>query len=270
MKRLISILAGLAFCFGAFAQSLDTLRLSTLYTTHVIFSTELIYADLSNSQIVAAKIVEQNKNMLALKARGAFATTASVSALESNGSMHTFVIVYDEHPSSLVIDTRGPVGNAVPQKRSASGREVSMVRSNDAPVLSDVIHERQRMYHVGQKEYDLTFLCEDVFVYSDNTYFVLSLRNGAGMSYEVGDATFVIESSRKGKRSVQYERNLYPKGRYGSLITAARQTSRIAYSFDKITLTKDQVLKVYLYESGGQRNLVLTLSCSDINKARRH
>lgn len=270
MKRILTIVLAAMVSWQSFAQVVDTLRISTLYTTHVIFQTELIYADLSNSQIVAAKIVEQNKNMLAIKARGQFDTSASVSALESNGSMHTFVIVYDEHPHSLVIDMRTPMQAMDVQKRSNAGRDVSMVRSHDAPVLADVIKERQRVYHIGQREYDLTFLCEDIFVYSDNTYFVFSLRNKAGMSYEVGDATFVIESRKKGKRSVQYEKNLYPKGRFGTLITGAGECSRIAYSFDKITLTKDQVLKVYLYETGGQRNLLLTMCCNDINRARRH
>ena len=94
------------FALVSQAQQVDTLYLSTLYTTHVIFPTELIYADLSNNQIVAAKIVEQNKNMLAVKARIPFVTTTSVSALESNGNMHTFVIIYDEHPAALVIDMR--------------------------------------------------------------------------------------------------------------------------------------------------------------------
>lgn len=271
MKRLLLIITGLAMWYAASANPVDTLRLSTLYTTHVIFSTELIYADLSNSQIVAAKIVEQNKNMLAIKARGPFCTTASVSALESNGAMHTFVITYDEHPTSLVIDTRkGEERDYSHSKRGQIGKDVSLVRSHDAPVLSEVIREKQKIFHLGERDYDLTFLCEDVFVYSDNTYFVLSLKNGAGMSYDVGDATFVIESRKKGKRSVQYEKNLYPKGRYGTLMTGAGETSRIAYSFDKITLTKDQVLKVYLYESGGQRNLTLKMTCNDINKARRH
>ena len=107
----------------------------------------------------------------------------------------------------------------------------------------------------------------DWFVYSDNTYTVLSVGNRSGVSYETGDATFVIESRKKNKRSVQYEKNLFPKGRYGSLTAKPGSVSRIAYSFDKVTLTKDQVLKVYLYETDGQRNLVMTLSARDINKA---
>lgn len=45
--------------------------------------------------------------------------------------------------------------------------------------------------------------------------------------------------------------------------------TRIAYSLDKITLSDDQVLKIYLYESNGQRNLVLTLTPDDVNLSRR-
>ena len=48
---------------------------------------------------------------------------------------------------------------------------------------------------------------------------------------------------------------------------APGETVRIAYSFDKLTLASDQVLKIYLYEQGGQRNLDVTLSANDINRA---
>lgn len=98
---------------------------------------------------------------------------------------------------------------------------------------------------------------------------VLSLRNRGGISYETGDATFVVECRKKGKRSVQFERNLYPLEKSGSLSAPPGDTSRIVYRFDKTNITKVQVLKVYLYETGGQRNLVLAFSYRDINKARR-
>ena len=272
MKRTILSLALGFIALVSQAQQVDTLHLSTLYTTHVIFPTEVIYADLSNNQSVAAKIGEQNKNMLAVKARTPFNTTTSVSALESNGNMHTFVIVFDEHPSALVIDLRknSYVSAELSRgKRQGGGNDVSLVRESDAPMLSEIVKDRQRVFHIGDRKYDVTSLCEDIFVYSDNTYIVLSVGNRSGVSYETGDATFVIESRKKNKRSVQYEKNLFPKGRYGSLTAKPGSVSRIAYSFDKVTLTKDQVLKVYLYETDGQRNLVMTLSARDINKAKR-
>ena len=108
MKRIaISIIAlGLATSLFASPATPDTLRVSDLFTTHIIFNTDLIYADLSNSQVMAAKILDQSKNMMALKARTPFATPLSVSALESNGAMHTYIVTYDEKPGSLVYDMR--------------------------------------------------------------------------------------------------------------------------------------------------------------------
>ena len=275
MKR-TTVVIGAMLLSGllAHAQKIDTLRLSTLYTTHVIFPTELIYADLSNSRIVAAKIIDQNKNMLAIKAREPFTTSASVSALESGGAMHTYVLVYDEHPEKLVIDERLK-GNEQEESYSRGKNVIQRKEvlqssaTQSAPALQDVVRGKQRLFHIGDKAYDLTFLCKDVFVYRDNSYLVLSISNRSAVSYEAVDATFVIESRRKGKRTVQYEKNLQPKGRHGSVCCAPGSTSSIVYTFDKITLTKDQVLRVYLYETGGQRNLVMTFSPNDLNKAVR-
>ena len=258
MKRFISTAVAALFGMALLkAETVDSLRLSTLFTTHVVFRTELVYADLSNTKLIAAKIIEQNRCMLALKAREPFTTSASVSALESDGTIHTFVIAYDERPSSLVVDLRGQRGSSVQDMPSKEPQSPSVEKS------------RQRIFHIGDKAYDLMLLCEDIYISGDNTCFVLSLRNRGGITYEAGDATFVVESRKKGKRSVQLGRNVEPLQESGSVSTPPDSTSRIVYRFDKTTITKDQVLKVYLYEAGGQRNLVLTFSHRDINKARR-
>lgn len=268
----------------------DTLRISTAYTTHVIFATDVTYADLSNSRVVAAKIVEQNKNMVALKAREPFEGSSSVSALESNGTMHTFILVYDEHPADLVIDLRKTevpkqyrsaaarlVSDAKqarnPERQPAggpsrSGGNVSTWKTGSAPLLSEVAQQPQRLYHIGCREYDIQALVEDISSYSDITYMIISLRNRSGISYDISDATFVIESKKSGKRTVKYDRTVFPRSRYGKLTAGPGEYTRIAYSFDKMTLSKDQVMKVYLYENGGQRNLVMTIDTKDLNKAR--
>ena len=76
------------------------------FTTHVIFSTDVTYADMSNGRSIAAKVIEQNKNMIAVKAREPFSEPCSISALESNGRMWTFVVIFDDSPSVLIVDTR--------------------------------------------------------------------------------------------------------------------------------------------------------------------
>lgn len=269
MKKIFTVvLFALAGVSALRAQS-DTLRLSSSYTTHVIFPTDVTYADMSNTQLIGVKLIEQNRNMIAMKARRPFTESCSVSALESNGSMHTFIVVYDEHPKTLVVDLRGggmpaPVSGG----KGASGDNVSVWKTGSAPLLSDVIQEQQRLYHIACKEYDIRVLCEDISSYSDITYFVLSVKNDSGISYDVTDATFVVESKRKRKRSVKYDNTQFPRSRYGTLSVGPGEYSRIAYSFDKMTLSKDQVLRIYFYENGGQRNLVLTVNPSDVNRAR--
>ncbi len=287
-KFLLTFIALVMFSMVGQAAKIDTLRISSLYTTHIIFPTDLTYADLSNTKYVAAKIIEQNRNMLALKAKESFRGSSSVSALESNGSMHTFIVVYQEHPRELVIDLRkvekpsqgyqSPVADMIQkhkeemgkptQKSGPSGNNVSTWKTGSAPLLSQVAKERQHVYHVGCREYDVQVLCEDISAYSDITYMILSLKNNSGISYNISDATFVIESKKHNKRTIKYDTTVFPRSRYGKLSAGPGEYSRIVYSFDKMTLSKDQVLKVYLYEEGGQRNLVMTIDTNDINKAR--
>lgn len=266
MKNLIILLAAVLLSAWNISAQTDTLHLSASYTTHIIFSTDLTYADLSNNKVVAAKVVEQNKNMLAIKAKCPFTEPTSVSALESNGKMHTWIVLYDPSPIQLIIDTR-IAARTVPESRRRES--VSRTGHGDAPVLSDVINRPQGLYHLGAKQYDISILCENIFAYSDITYIILSLKNTSGVSYDIGDATFVMESKKKGKRTVIYDKTLFPRSRYGSLCAGAGETARIAYSFDKMTLSEDQVLKIYFYETSGQRNLSITVNTKDINKAAR-
>ena len=264
--RLIALFAMLLCSIGAFAQT-DTLWISASYTTHIIFATDVTYADLSNNKIVAAKIVEQNRNILAVKARCPFEESTSISALEANGTMHTYIVRYDESPKTLIINHRTPTRND-----SHSGemrKNVTSNRQSDAPTLSEMSSGKQRIFHIGAKAYDITALCENIVSYSDITYITLSITNKSGVSYDIKDATFVLESKKRGKRSVVIEKTIFPEGRHGSLNCQVGDKAKMTYSFKKITLSNDQVLKIYLYEHGGQRNLEMTINTNDINKARK-
>ena len=82
----------------------DTVEISSLYTSHLVFSSALLYADLSDMEGVSAMILPQSQNVLALKARMDFgARTSSVSVLESDGFLHTYILRYVEHPAKKVI-----------------------------------------------------------------------------------------------------------------------------------------------------------------------
>ena len=271
MKRLLHIalaLCLLPFALGASEPS-DTLRISDLFTTHIIFNTDLIYADLSNSQVVAAKILDQSKNMMALKARMPFGSPLSVSALESNGTMHTYIVTYDPEPGTLVYDMRAQAAAFNQQERKTrKGDPAGLYRKGDAPLLQDVVRGPQRLWHIATRRYDIEIVCTNILSYSDITYVVFSVDNRSGVSYECPDAAFVVESKRRSRRGVVYDRSLFPRSRSGTASCAPGTTTRIGYSLDKVSLSREQVLRVYFYELGGQRELVLTIDSKDINRAR--
>ena len=177
----------------------DTLYISTAYTTHVIFSTDLTYADLSNNRIVVARIIDQNKNMLALKARCEFDESTSISALESNGTMHTFIVKYKESPEQLVIDQRAdlPVQKTV----SPTGEgNVSRNRRSDAPLLSEVVEGKQMLYHLGTRKYGISILCENILSYIEDAMSEQILMNkikiGQDIVVDVKDGELTFEPKK--------------------------------------------------------------------------
>ena len=233
--RLITLIIAMLYCLAANAQT-DTLKISTAYTTHIIFSTDITYADLSNNRIVAAKIVEHNRNILAVKAKCPFEETTSISALEANGTMHTYIVGYEENPRTLIVDEREQA--TIASKEGQMRTNVTSNRRSDAPTLSQMSSSLQALYHIGAREYGITALCENIVSYSDITYLTISLDNKSSVSYSITDAVFVLESAKKNKRSVSFERTLIPKNRHGSLSADASSSSRITYSFDKMTLAE--------------------------------
>lgn len=264
MKKTALFIISMLWATLAHAQQ-DTLKVSARFTTHVIFSTDITYADMSDSRSIAAKVVEQNKNMIALKARAAFGEPCSVSALESNGKMWTFIVEYEDSPKNLIVDTRNygkedngqlssqgqDEGKRKKRDTGAKQSTASTWKSGDAPMLDEVNGMERELYHIGTSGYGITLLCENIYSYSDITYMVFSVDNRSGISYQVTDATFVVESRRQSKRTVAYDQTVFPKSRYGNISAGPGAKGRLVYSFDKMTLSKDQVLRVYFYENGG-------------------
>lgn len=245
----------MSMSFCALAQN-DTIYLSTLNTTHLMFASELTYVDISN-KVVAAKIIESNKTVLAIKAREPFPFRTSVSALESDGTMHTFIVAYDENPSKLILDYRN------------TPDELSNKINSKFPSRENKAHKMRRLYHIADSGYGITFFCDDIYVDNDISTFSLCLENKSGIRYDCSEAIFVVENRKKLKRSLVYEKQQTPVSIDGSLSAPAGETSLCTFRFDKLSITHDQVLKIYLYEIHGSRNYTLTLSPNDVNRARK-
>lgn len=337
-RCVLTVLAFLAFSLfvcpvGAEAQgsqAIRTIDIGMLSTTHILFTSDLTYVDISSPQFIAAKVVDASKNMLAIKAKQEFAFTTTISALEANGTMHTFYVRYDASPAVLVIDTRiaeggaasaqvntqirpetvyqappqqvqqpkasakggskaradgskerskdrpsrrrsGASGPAQPQGAAGSVTVTSSQTSNfgraNAPTIEEVMKKKREIYHATDKTYNLEASIVNVFAYSDLTYIVISLENRSDIGYEAGDAQFTVENRKISAKTLSTDKSVWPKSSYGTLSCPPGAKTMIGYTIPKMTLLRNQVLRVYIYEKGGTRNLFLSLDDRDINYA---
>ena len=273
MRRVILFAVLLtAFVNVATASTIDTVYISTLSTTHVRFSSELKYVDLSN-KVLSARIVEGSKDIVAVKAKEAFEFTTTMSCLEADGRLHTFIVAYDERPKVLIVDMRrSSVRLGMTDLTNTGMTDMTKPRVTD--LVQEDLDEKvgvsdtleREIYHIGDVAYDIKVLCENVIIQDDVTYIVLSVENGSAVSYSMSSPRFVIESKRKTKRGLVYEKQLFPKHTSGEYVTAPGTVSRMVFSFDKVTLVKGQVFRIYLYEDGGPRNFVLSFGVRDVKR----
>lgn len=123
---------------------------------------------------------------------------------------------------------------------------------------TEIWKEPHRLRHPGDGGYGI-----------DELYLVVSIRNRSAVSYELSEQRFAIESLRRRRQGLQMERAVFPKQVYGLGLAQPGGYERMVFAFDKITLTRGQVLRVYLYEDGGARNYVVEIGRKDVEGARR-
>lgn len=265
MKRLVLMLC-LLWGFSAFGQR-DTLFISMTQVVHLRFSSELKYVNLGSRDIVA-KIVDGSKDFVAVKAREAFSYCTSISCLETNGTMHTFLVAYSEEPGRLEWDMRfrdahNGTGHSAQMGTALADTTFSLSSFKDIAAM------KQELYHIGTRGYGIEVTCENLFVKDDVLFLLISLRNDSAVSYELSAPRFAVESKRRTRRGLQYEKAVFPRQSYGLGTVLPGAEGRMVFTFDKMALLRGQVFRVYFYEKGGARNLTLTVGMEDVNRARR-
>lgn len=265
-RFIIFVLLFVGSVFDAVAQD-DTVEVSNMATTHIVFPSELKYVDISNKALVA-RIVDNGKNILAMKARAPFQFITTISVLESNGRLHTFYVRYNENPKELIYD----IGKKFSVDSSKTtqlkpGEDADDSEQRGEPTESRLLGRPRQLYHIGDRNSGVGAYCENIFIHGDYMYFVFSISNRSQIRYEMSDASFVVESDRGARREVNMDKSLAAANRYGIQHVDPDGNRRFYYKIPKFTLDKKLVLRIYIYEERGARNLVLEMGADEVNKA---
>lgn len=270
--RKILLVFGLTWGACCFAQ--DTLFVSCSQTVHLRFSSELKYVNLGSRDLVA-RIVDGAKDYVAVKARVAFDGCTSLSCLETNGAMHTFVVAYREGAEKLVVDVGGFAGGAGGPDGGFAGGFSGFAGFAGGGIaggvvdVDEILEMRQGLFHIGAQGYGIEVLCENLLVVDDVLYMLVSVRNRSAVSYAMSEPRFAIESKRRTRRGLHMERALFPRLVRALGTVPPGGYGRMVYAFDKLALVNGQVMRVYLYEEGGSRNFVMEVGRRDLEGVRR-
>ena len=175
--------------------------------------------------------------------------------------MHTYLVQFEEYPKRLVIEASKSV------KSEETATPVAPAIQNRNTVLEDALKQPKSLYHIGTEAYGISIFCDNVFIKDDVMYVVLNIENKSATTYSLSEPRFSIESKKRTKRGLVYEKQIFPKNILGMEPIAPNTQSRMVFSFDKISILQGQVFRAYLYESGGTRNYVITFSEKDIYNA---
>lgn len=248
------------------APQKDTIHLSDRNTTHIRFDSDIKYVDLSN-KVIMAKVVEGSKDIVAVRAREPFDFSTSISCLEADGDMHTFIVVYADNPLSLIIDKRPKLTFDELLKESGLV-EIDNAHLEDSPFdVDDMKYSKPDFYHIGCQRYDIHCMCKNIFVDKDVYYFVFDLKNFSKTSYELSDPRFAIESRKRGSRGLKYEKQLYPRVVSSCNKIEPGSSGKMVFAFEKFSVPRDQVFNVYVYEKDGTRNFRISILGRDIKDA---
>lgn len=248
------------------APQKDTIHLSDRNTTHIRFDSDIKYVDLSN-KVIMAKVVEGSKDIVAVRAREPFDFSTSISCLEADGDMHTFIVVYADNPLSLIIDKRPKLTFDELLKESGL-MEIDNAHLEDSPFdVDDMKYSKPDFYHIGCQRYDIHCMCKNIFVDKDVYYFVFDLKNFSKTSYELSDPRFAIESRKRGSRGLKYEKQLYPRVVSACNKIEPGSSGKMVFAFEKFSVPRDQVFNVYVYEKDGTRNFRISILGRDIKDA---
>ena len=126
------------------------------------------------------------------------------------------------------------------------------------PVTTDMVQWNQdeklgvsdtlgrEIYHIVDEAYDIKAFCENVIIKDEVTYIVLSVENGSAVSYSMLTPRFVLESKRKTKRGLDYEKLLFPKHTSGESVTVPGTVSRMVLRTITMKFELQNVMSKYL------------------------
>jgi conjugative transposon TraN protein len=227
----------------------ETLTISEVHTTSLLFPYPIISVDRGSQDVLAQK-PKGVENLLQIKAAQQDFMMSNLTVVTSDGKLYNFLVGYEPQPLSYAYDfTTQSSSSAL----FTGGKDADRI---DA-WASMAYHDRSRI-SISEKDYDITLTITGIYIAEDYMFYRVSLENETNISYDIDQLRFFVRDKKLSRRTASQEIEIAPVSvwQQAAKIPAKNIKSFIAV-LPKFTIPDKKDLYLQLTERNGGRHLQL-------------
>ena len=263
MIRMILICLIVVGCspFGVAQGVIDTVNVSFLKTTSMIFEYPIVNVDRGSRDLIAQKVGEV-ENILQLKAGLRNLSETNLTVITADGSLHHFYVTYSDHPDAQVYKISDPL---------ISARFDGSKTSIEYEVATDrILDQRAPRLVAKDNGFRITLAVTGIYVHDDMLLLRVVLRNKSNIKYDIQSVRFFVRDKKNLRRTASQEielRPLYVRNETKSI--KGNGSADVVFVLRKFTIPDSKTLDIELFERDGGRNLKIHIGHQSIIKAER-
>lgn len=248
MKQFVCLVCAISFVVSSFAQP-PSLFISANKTTSLIFPFPIKHVDRGTKDVLVQQLKEADNILLVKAASAGFAET-NLSVITGDGSLYTFSVCYDNHPTVWVYQL--PV-----QLKASMTTYANAILDNPATVRG-----------IQHKKWDVEAKVIGIYIKNEILYYQIEFSNKSPIDYTVEYLRFYIRDQKAVKRTSIQEIELTPLHIAGNTSQVkANGKSTIVIALDRFIIPDRKYFGIEIGEGNGGRNLSLRLNNKNILRA---
>ena len=266
MKQFVCMICVSGIVVSTFAQSWNyqTLRVTTNKTTTLVFPTAVKRGDIGSGEVFAQK-VEENENVLFLKAAKPNFAETNLNVVTEDGKLYTFTVAYDSMPGRTVYN--------ISPAEAANRNEVLFGQNalNPATIknyASKILGNKRVTSGIGDSNGDVLATVSGIYIKENVLFFQIAFENNSSINYDVDFVRFSILDNKVSKRTASQEQELKPLCIAGGKrqVKAGKKTVAV-FAFEKFTIPDKKSFIIQIGEKNGGRYLELRIKNKKLVKA---
>ena len=274
---------GLVYCQN------DTIRMDLNGTIHLIFESNILQADDGRGKYIdpdsGEEVFDFAKDIIGnrLKITPLLEYFESTNLfVESEDGYYNFILVYGK-PNQFVHDIELDAAISKKSNRSTStthtvGNENSRGNSYQDKELYQISHKITKIEGpilTGEDTQNIRLWVDGIFVSgsSDKLFISIKIENKGNIVYDWGYTGFFVRAkgNKTMKNEVVQEEEIKPIYTFNEAIEKVEGKEEVSkvFVFNKFTIEQKKVLSIELWESQGDRKILLELSSKDLLSAER-